>query len=331
VGRKQFLDINHNNIERGRGETLTVAVLDSIYTPEDELFDIVTGVEENYVASKEVLTTPHGQHVLHIISEYAPEAIYDIHRIVIESGEFNPSNYLKAMGNVRDRSVEVVNISAGKHHEDCNQRCRICKAASEVVDSGTIVVAGAGNDAGGGERKSLYCPALGTDTIAIGSYETRCGFDMQQKTGSLYRTVPQSIHPPGAYWSRNSELSPEPEPTNIPFCSRQGCSEFHSCEDYQKERLSDINVSFRQGEPDVFAPDHYIIPCEDGTPRIRTGTSFAAALVSGALADILSSVMNHRPFPTPEEVIEAIHSIPTTVEGTSQRKFNSQAVYQNLL
>jgi len=291
----------------------------------------VTGVEENYIACTDTLTTTHGANILHMISEYAPESIYDTHRIIVDNGKFKPSNFLKAMENIKNRSVDIVNISGGKHHSDCSEKCRICRAARKVVDSGTIIVAGAGNQLLGDEEKSLYCPALCADTIAVGSYETRCGLKIKPETeGDLFQTVPHALFPPGAYWVRNTEAANAGEPTYTPFCSGRGCYEGHSCDDHRQEQLSPINVSFKHGEPDVFAPDHYVVERLDETPGIEAGTSYAAALVSGALADILSTVADRRPLPTPGEVNGAIRSIPTTVEGTSQRRFDSGALFQIL-
>lgn len=288
--------------------------------------------KENYIASSEPVTTRHGHDILHIISEYAPEAIYETHRIIIGNGEFKPSNFLKAMGDIQNRSVDIVNISGGKHHMDCKRRCRICKAARKVVESGTIVVAGAGNTFDDDNSKTLYCPALCGNTIAVGSYETRCGLRIGEDEGTdLHQTVPQNLHPPNSYWVRDSKAASDGEPTNTAFCSGRGCSKWHSCSNYREERLSELNISFTKGEPDVFAPDHYPFQRQDGTVGLDVGTSFATAVVSGALADILSTVAKHRTLPTTDEVMDAIRNIPTTVEGTSQRKFNSRAVFENLL
>ncbi|WP_436903276.1 S8 family serine peptidase [Halovenus halobia] len=291
----------------------------------------MTSRQKNYIASDDAVTAVHGFRMLRIIQEYAPESLYETHRIIIDSGEFKPSNFLKAMSDIKGRSVDIVNISGGKHHTGCKQRCRICKATREVIESGTIVVAGAGNQYEG-ESKTLYCPALCSDAIAVGSYETRFGLQVNEDADvGVYRTVPQNIYPPNAYWIRDSKMASDGEPIDIAFCSGRGCSEWHSCENNRIEQLSDLNVSFSDGEPDVFAPDHYPFQRRDGTLGIDVGTSFATALVSGALADILSTVAQERPLPQPEEVMEAIRNTPTTVEGTSQRKFNSQAIFQNLL
>lgn len=277
------------------------------------------------------MTTLHGHQILRIISKYAPEAIYETHRVIIETGEFKPSNFLKAMDNIRGRSVDIVNISGGKHHSGCKQRCRICTATREVVESGTIVVAGAGNNFSD-DSKTLYCPALCSDAIAVGSFETRCGLRVGNGRGTdLHQTVPQNLHPPNSYWVHGSEVAADNEPTNIAFCSGEGCSEWHSCSKHQIERLSDHNVGFSEAEPDVFAPDHYPFQRRDGTVGLDVGTSFATAVVSGALADILSTIAQHRTLPGPDEVMDAIRNTPTTVEGTSQRKFNSQAVFDSLL
>lgn len=148
------------------------------------------------------------------------------------------------MANIRDRSVDLVNLSGGKHHPKCHGECRICTATQAVIDSGMIVIAGAGNEEPN-DTNSISCPARCTQAVAVVSYETLCSLDLTPRTnGDLYRTVPYRIQPPGAYAVKNSNFAGKFEPVYIPFCSGRGFSNFHSCAEYREERLSNINVSF---------------------------------------------------------------------------------------
>lgn len=292
--------------------------------------NFVASVNENYVASNDPLTTAHGYFVLSTIWYYSFESLYELHRVVASDGRFKVSNFLKAMSNVAKSSVDIVNTSGGIHHRDCNQRCRVCKATNEVVESGTIVVAGAGNDLDG-EEKSIYCPALSESTISVGSFEGVCGYSPDEKHGGGIQRRSPSVKPPGAYWVTDDEATIDWEPVDIPYCSLQGCSPYHDCSDHRIERIPDRNVSFDEGSPDVFAPDHYVYERDSGAPGLRVGTSFATAVVTGALGEILSVVAKERVFPSPSEVNRAINNISTGVGSTFHRKFDGQQMLDQLL
>ncbi|WP_080504332.1 S8 family serine peptidase [Haloarcula amylolytica] len=328
IRRVQATDINYSE-KFGAGETITIAVVDSIldvsFLDDSEL---TTGKQQNYIASDDPFTTPHGANVLGAISWYAPDAIYDLHRIVIDSGDIKPSNCLKAMAEIRDGSVDIANISAGVHHADCQQQCRMCQAAQEVADSGTIIVAGAGNDLHG-QEKTMYCPALSDHTISVGSFEAVCTCSVSNSR-SRYRQTPE-IFPPGAYWIRETANEHPGEPVNQTFCSRRNCAPGHTCDTYRKERISDQSVDFRLGEPDVFAPDHLAYERPTGAAGIERGSSYATAIVSGALGGILSKLSEERVLPTPDEINHALNRLNETVGNTPYRRFDSESLYHELV
>lgn len=281
---------------------------------------MTVGDSENYIASKDPITTGHGVDVTGAIWFIATELIYDFHRIVIDNGGFKPSNFLKAMENVRKSSVELVNISGGLHHTDCEQRCRICKATREVAASGKVVVAAAG-DTTDGDSKGMYCPALSNKAISVGAFETRCECPMPSGPGSA-GIGPDSL-PPGAYWIKEQQTGTVSGPTNEAFCSFKQCTPAHTCDAHRSEVVWDENVDHRNGEPDVYAP-HHVLRNDGSGPYIGLGTSFAAATVTGALADILSTVATERPMPTKDEVLDTVRQLDTTVGETEARKFDSE-------
>ena len=291
---------------------------------------VTVGRQENYIASEEALTTPHGANILDTIQWYASEAIYDLHRIVVDGGDMKPSNCLKAMANIRDSSVDIVNISAGKMHDDCQQQCRLCDAAKAVAESGTVVVAAAGNDVRN-DGNTMYCPALSDQTISVGSFESVCTREISLANGQKIYRPSLTIHPPGAYWIRDTKHASEGEPVDQPFCSCRNCMPGCTCAEYRKEQLSPQTIKFDHGEPDVFAPDHLIVERDNGEAGIERGSSYATAIVSGALAGVLSTLSEQRVLPRPEEVNRAISSINQTVGDTPHRRFDSKAVYYELL
>lgn len=209
------------------GSNVHVAVVDSVLRPLEGT-DVTTDVPENYVASSADDTTGHGSKVVEMLQSFAPDSTYKMFRVIAEDGEFRPSNFLKVMQDVRTSSIDIVNVSAGKFHEDCAARCRISEAVDAVARDGSVVVAGAGN------RKpdrplGVFCPAKAGESIAVAMSETLC----TATPGESYTPIgSQSPNPPGAYWATSS---PEvPFYPNDAYCSYKRCSPFHECNKIEK-------------------------------------------------------------------------------------------------
>lgn len=239
------------------------------------------------------------------------------------------SNFLKAMDDAAGDDLDLINISAGIHHDDCGGRCRPCMAAQAVVQGGTTVIAGAGNDLDSNE-KSVFCPAYADEVIGVGAFHTYCGYAVQPHRAEFpFRRNPVQL-PPNCYFLEEPDSNALAELYGEQMCSQMGCSDFDSCEEYRDEQLWHGNVDLSLTRPDVFAPSH--IAHRDGNGRLRyqEGSSFSTAYVTGSLAGIFGSLDARAHSPTPSEVRSAITMITETVGETSWRKFDAATVQEFL-
>lgn len=266
---------------------------DSGYTVDDS---------ENYVASDERDTTGHGTKILTTINTFAPRSRYKLYRLIAGDGEFRPSNFLRAMDDVRDDDIDVVNISAGKYHESCGGRCRLCAAVEGVVRAGSTVVAGAGNRKGS-RKLGVFCPARSSDSIAVGMSETLCNAT-PPKRDELHRT-PNTTKPPGAYWGT---VDPDrPYYPSDAYCSHRGCSPFDSCRANRQVIYWDGNVEWNDYLPEVVAPGHFPIANRSaGEFALEPGTSYSTAIVTGCIATVMSE--RFPDLPTPQRIKRALES-----------------------
>lgn len=242
--------------------------------------------KENYVASTDDDTTGHGTKVTNILAQFAPDSIYKLHRIVAENSEFKPGNILKAMDNLKDSNVDIINISAGKYHFDCNAQCRICESVKSVVESGKVVVAGAGNKKSD-QPRGIYCPATSTKTISVGMCESLCRASPQQSSPRYIGPDNRTYNPPGAYQvNGHDDIDFYP---NESYCSYNGCSAFHECDENREMKYWDGNVKWKEEYPEVVAPGHKALWNSDNQQlELEPGTSYSAAAVSGGIATVLS-------------------------------------------
>lgn len=258
----------------------------------------------------------------------AEQSNYHFYRVIAGDRKFRVSNFLKAMDAAVSDDVDIINFSAGIHHEDCGGRCRPCSAARSTVRQGITVVAGAGNDLEGG-GSSLFCPAYSDEVIGVGAFHTLCGYSIQPHQ-SEFPFRPNPLHlPPNCYYLDPPEAEDRCELYGEKMCGQMGCGEFISCEEHKEEKLWYGNVDFSKTRPDVFAPSH--LGHRDGENRLRyhEGTSFSAAYVTGSLAGIFGA-LNRSQAPTPSEVRSAIVVINDTVGETSWLKYNAETVFDFL-
>ena len=286
---------------------------------------INTEYQENYVASGERDTTGHGSKVLYFIQEFAPEAVYNFFRVVATDKKFKPSNLLKALDSIRNKDIDLVNISAGKHHKNCSGKCRLSSAIDELVREGTVIVAGAGNTK---EGKSLgvFCPAKSSNSIAVGMSESICEASPSNQSMPIGVDSLES-RPPGAYYAkRQSGYQYYPDET---YCGYNGCSPMHSCENNRRIKYWDGNVEWEDTIPEIVAPGHLPIVDTHGTEaKLEPGTSYSAATVTGGLACVLSEI-----FPTqvtPQRIKRTVEASSKDLDCGIVGKFDLKELKRNL-
>lgn len=233
------------------------------------------------------------------------------------------------MRDAQSDNLDLINISAGIHHDDCGGRCRPCLATRGVVNSGTTVVAGAGNDIEA-IGKSLYCPAYADEAIAVGAFHTFCGNTLQPYNDRFpYRLNPVK-RPPFCYFIEQPDPDDEAQLYGEQMCSQFDCNEYTACSEYKNEELWKGNVDFSTTRPNVFGPSHTTLMDTDDRIRYQEGTSFSTAYIAGSLAGVFGALSSRRHTPKPGEVRNALTVVTETVGDTSWRKYDAATVYKFL-
>jgi len=269
----------------------------------------------NYVADDSPDTTGHGEDVLELLGYFAPAATFDLYRVVAENRYAKRGNLVQAIADASSRSVDILNLSVGVHHHeepdgDCGGHCRVADEARLAIESGTTVVAAAGNRE---KRDSLavHCPAVLDDAISIGGFVSHCRKDPIESEDS------------GQYWVLDAE-------TLIgPYCGQRGCGRDDECEDYRYEKPWQGNVSFHNAVPDVLAPVHHPAGTE-AEPTLQSGTSFGTPVVTGSLAAIISDLAELDDDPSPAEFRRAMSIGATEIDEGVLQKFDAGGTWENL-
>lgn len=320
---RNYIEIGHRPFEKRNGKYISIGLIDSVF---DLPTDWVINIDEkkNFIANDRPDTTAHGTKIANILTGGAPEATYNLYRVVTSHKEFKVSNYLKGLDAARQNNVDVINSSAGIHHENCQGNCRISEAAKALVDEGISIVAGAGNAFNSDQH--LYCPGKVNQTISVGVAVSYCRFNVA-KTATGPVGFDKQLYPPGSYFA---PIEAEDIGVNGPFCGGMGCTPVDSCGDNKNEEIWNGNPIEGFGDIDVFAPGTTVYSTQDG-PKIDIGTSFSTAYITGVIADILSEIHGKRPLPKPREIKSVLSEMPYVVSGTNKPKFNGKFVFRRLL
>lgn len=216
----------------------------------------------------------HGHTVTRILVQGAPGATYCFYHTIpgIEDAakEYEPGDLLPAIRQAVDDSIDLLNISAGVDGK-YSARLSYERAVQRAAESGVLIVAAAGNE----ETVDRLCyPARMPQVVAVGGCVVRC-----QRPKVDEHLNDKRI------WTRS------PERHDGPYCSSQGCSERHECDQrYQQSSWWVGNVESHGRKPDVVAPCYSILDEQyTETAKDGYGTSFAAPVVSGSLVRLLSS------------------------------------------
>lgn len=310
------------------GENISVGLIDSLYElpqnrSEKAYQEGNIGQKIDYVDSDKPYTTPHGIRILDILHFMASEARYNLYRVTSEDNRKKPSDIVDALGEAR-KDCDIVSLSIGQP-----ESFALRKSAEKVVESGTVVVAAAGNR--DGRSRSIRCPANVEGVLSVGSVVAECRADMGNSNTGLYRDYPATTYPPGSYWVKKRKKDEEyweNFPISFvegPFCGGGGCSPVHECSENRHEREWEGNVD---ETPDVLAPHHRVDLFSDQNDEpvsvINYGTSFATPVVAGGLAGILGKLFEQGIQPTPTEVTQAVHDMGDEIDEGRGRRFNAR-------
>lgn len=242
---------------------------------------------ENYIHSRVPDTTNHGGDVFELLRYFAPDASFNLYRIIADGRDASRGNFIQAIADASRHGVDILNLSVGVYHSEepdgsCGGHCRVADETRLAIQDGLTVVSATGNREDE-DSLAVHCPALASETIGVGGFVARC------------RQEPIESAESGQYWVRNEGMQG-------PFCGQRGCGPTSQCREYRYEYPWRGNVSFHNATPDVLAPVHH----PAGTvaaPVLQGGTSFGTPIVSGVLAAVVSDIGDDIP---PKELQRAV-------------------------
>jgi len=211
----------------------------------------------------------------------------------------------RAVNAAIDRDVDVLNISAGRARPNCTHgQCVYCSEVRRAVENGIAVVASAGND----PDACVHCPSNAESALSVGGVEFVCEFSMPRAPGH------PTNEPPQAYWTRLwSGYDDYPETAaNRAYCTTRDCwMDGGGCSDHMKLEEWNHNPIPSSGKPDILAPVHFAAQFDEQYPFVWGASSFAAPVVSGCLAGILSTLESS---PEPYTIRQAVRDGSTSTD-----------------
>lgn len=245
--------------------------------------------------------------MLELAGFFAPDATFDLYRIVAENGLARRGDFVQAIGNASSK-VDLLNLSVGIYHDeepdgDCGGHCRVADETRLAIENGLSVVSATGNR----DREdalAVHCPALRDDVIGVGGFVSHCRHNFVDSEDS------------GQYWTRHNGA------VDGPFCGQQGCTPSEQCEAHRYEKPWQGNVSFHNAVPDVLAPVHHPAGTET-EPILQSGTSFGTPVVTGILAAILSDRSEAEDDSSPAELHRAVSMGATEIDEGGLPKFDA--------
>jgi hypothetical protein len=273
-------------------------------------------------------TAHHGEWVLDIASFYVPEATFGLYLAACDTAEDEDETniripqlaFARAVDEAIEHDIDVLNISAGRFRPNCTLgNCAYCSEVNRAVDHGISVVASAGNQ----ENNAVHCPSNTEPAISVGGMEVECTFNPPRIPGT------RSGKPPLAYWAHLFDGTDYPDGAATgSYCSTRGCwRKTGNCERHKLRTSWDHNPIFSGGKPDVLAPVHYAGEQEGGRPFVWAASSFAAPLVSGCVAGVLSGLDSE---PSTFRVHQAIKEGAESLGEIRVGGFDAAGTYQEL-
>lgn len=328
-----YSDICHFASPESAEGPIEVAVIDSVYSPEDvdAEFDVRRTVDE--VNSEGNLTTGHSLKVANIIDNLSGTVEFSFYRVVRQRNDSTvvlDRDLLAAIGKAHTvHDVDVINLSVGNDHAaktrfDCtvhHQTCEVTEFAQKAIDDGIPVVAGAGNR---GLNESICCPGALDEVICVGGVTIKC-------TARLPSDNPLSLRgkhtkPPRACWVER----PDDVGTDEVLCGGEFCFPGEGCEQNRGVEFWDGNVPSVNNKPDVLAPAHYPIKAGDEGILISAGTSWSTPIVTATVADVIAGLRVHGESPPPNLIRRGLRNGASSLESHAGSVFSSIGTFDHV-
>jgi hypothetical protein len=188
-----------------------------------------------------------------------------------------------------------------------------CSEVERAIDDDITVIASAGNSS----DAVVHCPSNAPGAISAAGVEFECTFNMPRAPKN------PTNNPSLAYWTRLWSAHDD-YPENVAegaFCTTRGCwAEGGGCDQYKRVTEWSCNPLPSGKKPDLLAPVHYAEEAKDKHPFVWAASSFAAPVVAGCLAGILSTTDDD---PSPFEIQQALRDGATEYDGFSAGVFDA--------
>jgi hypothetical protein len=268
----------------------------------------------------------HGEWVLSIAYYYAPSASFYPLLAAKEQQtsddetkiRISQAAYGDAVQRAIDRDIDILNVSAGRAKPDCTHgSCSYCIDTKRATKNDITVIASAGNCS----DDPVHCPSNQQSAISVGGVEFECGFNSNSRQ--------PTNKPPNAYWTKEWNRHDDyPETATFkPYCTTKDCAEDGNCNEYLSVTSWDRNPIFSGNKPDVLSPLHFAAELNDGNPFVWAGSSFAAPVISGCIAGILSDIESER---SPIAIQEAIRDSTIPVQSVESGSFDADRTKRSL-
>jgi len=273
-------------------------------------------------------TAQHGEWVLDIASAYAPNAAFELYLAAFDTAEDENETKVRipqlalsrAVSGAIKHDIDILNVSAGRPRPNCTHgNCAYCSEVERAVDHGVSVVASAGNQ----QDDAVHCPSNTESAISVGGMEVECTYNPPRISGT------RSGKPPQAYWTYIFDGEDYPDgAATATYCSTRDCwRDGGGCEQHAMRTSWDKNPIFSGGKPDVLAPVHYAGEQQAGHPFVWAASSFAAPVVSGCLAGVLSELDSD---PPPFRVRQAVRHSGDPIGEIRVDGFDAAGTYHEL-
>jgi hypothetical protein len=289
------------------GEDAKIGIVDTVYRTDVDVIE--TGGREcclrGYGEDTPDKTGMHGEYVSDIASVFAPEASFYHFLAAEEPDDTNTESvrisqmaFAKAINYSIEHNIDILNISAGRSKPKCTHgHCPYCTEVKRAIDNGISVVAAAGNN----PDNCVHCPSNRNEVISVGGVEHECTYNVSRRPGRVINK------PPFAYWTKQWErVDGYPDGAAWgAYCTGRDCAKHGgSCRECQEIIEWSENPIAGSDKPDILSPLHYAAKYDEQSPFVWAASSFAAPVVAGALAGMLSTLTSSCPPYTMKEAIK---------------------------
>ncbi len=172
------------------GFGITISVIDSGMNTTDPSLGYFIKGEKDFTEEGLFDSIGHGTIVAKIIKSIALESNLLNAKVVGMSGLADEINLMAALEWSFNKKADIINVSLGIPRK-CKGDCPLCMLTGKIVESGSIVVAAAGNS--GPSMNSIACPGNAKKALTIGSIDKENKIATFSSRGSKENSKPDFV------------------------------------------------------------------------------------------------------------------------------------------